>query len=46
MNKFARIFAGIFAAVVGLGLLHGILNLGWGTPRPEERYRVSFLPVT
>lgn len=46
MSKFARILAAIFAAVVGLGLLHGILNLGWGKPRAEERFRVSFLPVT
>lgn len=46
MNRFARILAGIFAAVVGLGILHGALNLGWFKPRNEHRYRLSFLPVT
>ncbi len=46
MNKFARILAGVFAAVLTLGLLHGFLNLGWGKPREELRYRVGFLPVT
>ncbi len=46
MNKFARILTGMFVAVVGLGLLHGVLNLGWMKPRQEQRYRVGFLPVT
>lgn len=46
MNKFARILAGIFVAVVGLGLLHGVLNLGWLKPKQALRYRVGFLPVT
>ncbi len=46
MNKFARILAGIFVAVLGLGLVHGILNLGLLKPKQELRYRVGFLPVT
>jgi NitT/TauT family transport system substrate-binding protein len=46
VSKFARILAGIFVAVLGLGLLHGSLNLGWFEPRHEHRYRLSYLPVT
>ncbi|HXU30818.1 MAG TPA: ABC transporter substrate-binding protein, partial [Thermoanaerobaculia bacterium] len=46
MNKFARILAGIFVVVLGLGLIHGIFNLGWLKHRQEQRYKVGFLPVT
>ena len=51
MGKLTRIVVGAIAVTVGLGLLHGWLNLGWSLSKKAEvaeetRFRVGFLPVT
>lgn len=57
MGKLTKIVVGMVGVTVALGLLHGLLNLGWNPGRAlglskapevaeETRFRVGFLPVT